>query len=155
VARNRFVKAPKRLLRVMSFTHRNLLRVSGGALGGTFHGEPMILLTTTGRKTGKARTHPLCALPHSEGWLVAASNAGNDVNPGWYVNLRAKPDAIVEVGKRTVAVRARDATAAERADYWPRFVAFYGAYAEYESATDRTIPVVVLDPVGDAGATTG
>jgi F420H(2)-dependent quinone reductase len=148
VAENRLVKMPKRALRALSFVHRNMLRCSGGLLGGRFHGEPMILLTTTGRKTGKARTLPLCALQEGDGWLIVASNAGNDWNPGWYVNLRANPNAAVKVGRETVPVRARDASDAERAEYWPRFLAFYRGYADYESATDRKIPVVVLERTG-------
>ena len=90
------------MLRAMSFAHRNLIRLTGGKVGGTFRDEPMILLTTTGRKTGKARTHPLCALPQGDGWLVVGSNGGNDWHPGWYVNLQANPNANVRIGKRTV-----------------------------------------------------
>jgi deazaflavin-dependent oxidoreductase (nitroreductase family) len=149
VARNRFEKPSKSVLRAMSFAHRNLIRVTKGKVGGTFRDEPMILLTTVGRKTGKARTHPLCALPHGDGWLVVGSNGGNDWHPGWYVNLQAHPDSTVRLDDRTIAVRARDAADSEYAGFWSRFVEFYEAYAGYAEATDRTIPVVVLERVAD------
>jgi deazaflavin-dependent oxidoreductase (nitroreductase family) len=155
VAHDPFVQVPKPFLRALAFVHRNLLRISRGKLGGTFHGEPMILLTTTGRTSGKSRTLPLSALAEGDGWVVAASNSGHDVHPGWYVNLRANPDAIVTLDGQKVGVQARDASDAERATYWPRFVAYFAAYAKYTRATDRKIPIIVLERVGDAPSSTG
>ena len=135
--------------RVSSF-HRNMLRVSGGRFLSSHRGEPMILLTTTGRNTGKARVWPLMALrtgaAGGDCWVVTGSNGGHDHHPAWYLNLLAHPDATVTVGRRDVAVRARVADDAERAEWYPRFVALVPGYADYERATTRVIPVVFLEP---------
>jgi deazaflavin-dependent oxidoreductase (nitroreductase family) len=110
----------------------------------------MILLTTTGRKTGKPRTWPLLALDRGNGggagWVITGSNGGHDHHPAWYLNLLADPDATVTVDGKDVAVRARVADDAERAEQYPRFVAVVPGYADYERATSRVIPVVFLEP---------
>ena len=124
-----------------------MLQVSGGRFLGSHKGEPMILLTTTGRKTGKVRTWPLMALRNGDGWVVTASNGGHDHHPAWYLNLVANPDATVRAGGVNTAVRARVADDGERAELYPRFVALVHGYADYERATSRVIPVVFLDPV--------
>ena len=139
-------RLPARFTRRVSSFHRNMLKLSGGRFLGAHRGEPMILLTTTGRKTGKARTWPLLAVRHDDGWVVAASNGGHDHHPAWYLNLVAQPDATVTVSGRDVAVRARIADVAERAEQYPRFVALVPGYADYERATTRVIPVVFLEP---------
>ena len=136
--------------RVSSF-HRNMLRLTGGRFLGSHKGEPMILLTTTGRKTGKPRTWPLMALPARDGagdaWVIAASNGGHDHHPAWYLNLLTNPRATVTVRGRDVAVQARVADDAERGEQYPRFVAVVPGYADYERATSRVIPVVFLEPL--------
>jgi F420H(2)-dependent quinone reductase len=131
--------------RVSSF-HRNMLQLSRGRFLGTHKGEPMILLTTTGRKTGKTRTWPLMALRNGDGWVVTGSNGGHDRHPAWYLNLLANPQATVRDGGRDTSVRARVADDAERAELYPRFVALVHGYADYERATARVIPVVFLEP---------
>jgi deazaflavin-dependent oxidoreductase (nitroreductase family) len=127
-----------------------MLRLSGGRLLSRVKGEPMILLTTTGRKTGKPRTWPLLALDHADdggaGWVVTGSNGGHDHHPAWYLNLLADPNATVTVGGHEVPVRARVADDAERSAQYPRFVAVVQGYADYEAATTRVIPVVFLEP---------
>jgi deazaflavin-dependent oxidoreductase (nitroreductase family) len=123
-----------------------MLRLSGGRFLASHRGEPMILLTTTGRKTGKSRTWPLMALRDGDGWIVTGSNGGHDQHPGWYLNLLAKPEATVTAGGRDVPVRARVADDAECAALYPRFVALVPGYADYERATTRVIPVVFLEP---------
>jgi deazaflavin-dependent oxidoreductase (nitroreductase family) len=137
--------------RISSF-HRNMLRLSGGRFLGRVKGEPMVLLTTLGRKTGKARTWPLLALEPRDGggagWVVTGSNGGHDQHPAWYLNLLADPNATVTVGGRDVAVRARVADDHERALEYPRFVAVVPGYADYERATTRVLPVVFLEPLG-------
>jgi deazaflavin-dependent oxidoreductase (nitroreductase family) len=135
--------------------HRVSVRASGGRLGTKFRGQPLILLTTTGRRTGKQRTWLLVALPAGDGWVVAASNGGHDQHPAWYLNLQASPEATVQIGRRTVPVRARDASDAERAEQWPRFVDTLSTYADYEDVTDRVIPVVLLEPVSSGTAEGG
>jgi deazaflavin-dependent oxidoreductase (nitroreductase family) len=141
---------PKAMARGFSSLHRAVVSISGGRVGAKFRGQPVILLTTTGRKTGKARTWPLVGLPIDEqertrGWVVAGSNGGHDAHPSWYLNLQAHPEATVRDGTEETDVRARDATSAERAEHWPRFVDVLDTYAEYQDATDRTIPVVLLE----------
>lgn len=152
MARSPLVRLPKPLIRGFSWMHRTFVELTGGRLGARFRGQPVILLTTTGRKTGKDRTWPLVGIPvdpeHRErGWVVAASNGGHDEHPGWYLNLQAQPEATVHEGRTTQRVRARDASAEERARYWPQFVELLSTYAQYEAATEREIPVVVLEPI--------
>jgi F420H(2)-dependent quinone reductase len=144
------VRLPKPLGRSFSSLHRAMVSMSGGRVGTKFRGQPLILLTTTGRKSGKPRTWPLVGLPIDEqarrsGWVVVASNGGHDAHPAWYLNLQANAAASVRDGRDEVAVTARDATPEERARHWPRFVDVLGTYAEYQEATDRTIPVVMLE----------
>jgi deazaflavin-dependent oxidoreductase (nitroreductase family) len=136
--------------------NRVMIRASGGRVGTKFRRAPVILLTTTGRTTGKARTWPLVGLPlgpdttsgrGSAGWAVAASNGGHDAHPAWYLNLVAQPEATVEEHGTRVAVRGREATGAERDELWAAFVRLYSGYAAYEQATDRAIPVVVLESI--------
>jgi deazaflavin-dependent oxidoreductase (nitroreductase family) len=145
------VRLPKPLGKGFSTLHRGLVQLSGGRIGAKFRGQPLILLTTKGRKTGKDRTWPLVGLPidddRAKGWVIAASNGGHDAHPGWYLNLRAEPAATVPDGTTTREIRARDATPGERERYWPKFVETLGTYAEYQEATDREIPVVLLEPV--------
>jgi deazaflavin-dependent oxidoreductase (nitroreductase family) len=152
MAKSPLVRMPLPLAHGFSRLHRSFVQLSGGRAGMKFRGQPLILLTTKGRKTGKARTWPLCGLPidgeHPErGWVVVGSNGGHDTHPAWYLNLQADPIALVQDGTSKREVRARDATAEERARHWPRFVELLGTYAEYQEATDRQIPIVLLEPV--------
>ena len=140
-------KPDPRFVRALSSLHRTLVRWSGGRFLTGYKGEPMILLTTTGRKTGQARTWPLTGLRTGDGWAVAASNGGHDHHPAWYLNLVADPDATVQEGRRTVAVRARVTAGEERDALYARFRDYLSNYVAYEEATDRVIPVVLLEPV--------
>ena len=146
MAKNPLVQAPPVLTKGFSALHRFWYRASGGRLGGTLRGAPAVLLTTTGAKTGKDRTWPLLALVVGDGYAFAASNGGHDRDPAWYRNLRANPTVTVQVGRRTLHGRARDATGAEREALWARFTEVYSGYADYAKATTRTIPVVVFEP---------
>lgn len=134
-------------VRLFAGLHRTVLRLSGGRLLTGFKGEPMILLTTTGRRTGEPRTWPLTGLRAGAGWAVAASNGGHDHHPAWYLNLVADPNASVREGRRTVAVRARITEGAERDEWYQRFEDYLSNYTAYRQATDRVIPVVLLEPV--------
>lgn len=111
-------------------------------------GSPVLLLTTTGRKSGKPRTIPLLYLPDGENLLVVASNGGTSGHPAWWLNLEDNPEANVEVGGRTLRVRAEEAEGEERGRLWGRVVRMYGAYQQYQEKTDRRIPVVILRPNG-------
>ena len=123
-------------------------RANHGKVGGGFAGAPVVLLTTTGAKSGKKRLNPLVALVEGDTLYVIASKAGAPTNPDWYHNLVAHPDTTVEVGTQTVPVRARVAGPGERAGIWDRQKHDNPGFAEYErTAAPREIPVVILDPV--------
>lgn len=113
----------------------------------SFGKQPLVLLTHRGAKTGTERTNPLAAFRDGDDYLVVASKGGAPVNPDWYHNLLANPDASIEVGTETLAVTARPADETERPRLWAMITAANPAFAEYEDKTDRTIPVVILSPV--------
>jgi deazaflavin-dependent oxidoreductase (nitroreductase family) len=124
-------------------------RANAGKVGGGFGGRTLLLLHTTGVKTGAERVNPLVCQPVGDSYAVFASNGGAPTDPQWYRNLMAKPDTTVEVGGGTVAVRARVANATERAPIWAKQKADMANFAEYETtAAPREIPVVILEPVG-------
>jgi F420H(2)-dependent quinone reductase len=121
-------------------------RSNGEGLGGTFQGIPVALLTTTGRKSGEPRVSPLYFHRDGDTVVVAASRAGSDKNPMWYLNLKADPKVQVQIKKEVLNLTARDATDEERAKYWPRLVEMYPTYEDYKSWTDRKIPLVICEP---------
>ena len=126
--------------------HRWVYQASRGHLGSTVPGQlPVLLLTTTGRKTGLARTHPLGYLTVDRGYVVIGSNAGEPRHPAWYHNLRARPEAIVQVGPKRFRVTSREAEGTERERLWARVIERDGAYAEYQRRTPRRIPLMVLE----------
>lgn len=127
--------------------HTFIYRTTGGKVGGRIVGGPVLLLTTTGRKSGRERTSPLLYLEDGENLVLVASNGGAPVHPAWYLNLRANPEATVEVGQRKLRVRAEEASLEEKERLWPGLVAMYGGYENYRRRTDREIPVVLLRPV--------
>jgi deazaflavin-dependent oxidoreductase (nitroreductase family) len=116
-------------------------------LGG---GEGMVatlLLTTTGRKSGEPLTLPLIFCESDSGYAVIASKGGAPAHPAWYLNLQANPNVQVQVKANKFAARARTANPAERAALWKKMVAIYAPYDKYQAATEREIPVVILEPV--------
>jgi deazaflavin-dependent oxidoreductase (nitroreductase family) len=141
-------------IKITSATHLFWYRATGGLIGGNVLGMPALLLTTTGRKSGQRRTTPLMYLPDGDDMVVIASNGGNRNHPAWYLNLRAEPEAEVQVGRETKRVRAEEANAEERARLWPQAVKMYSGYERYQQETKRTIPVVILRRVSstDGGA---
>ena len=110
-------------------------------------GGPILLLDHVGRRSGKRRTNPLLYLPDGQNLAIVASKGGVDTHPAWWHNLQANPETTVQVGGDRRRVRARQATAPERARLWPRLVEMYPSYARYQSRTERQIPVVILEPV--------
>lgn len=128
--------------------HRAVYRLTGGAVGGTFEGRPMLLLTTTGRRTGEPRTCPLLYYPSGHDLVVVASNGGRPAHPAWLHNLRAREQVQVQVGRRRRPAVARVVDAAERARWWPELIRFYAGWAHYETITDRPLEVVVITPRG-------
>ena len=124
--------------------HSFVYRTTNGRVGGRIAGGPVLLLTTTGRKSGRERTVPLLYLEDGENMVVAGSNGGTASPPAWWLNLAANPEATAEVGDRRVRVRAEEAGPGERERLWPRLVAMYRGYEDYRRRTDREIPVVIL-----------
>ena len=107
--------------------------------------SPVLLLTTIGRKSGLPRTTPLMYLADGARIILVASNGGAEKHPLWWRNLLANPHAEVQIGREQVRMTARQATPEEHAQLWPRLVAMYGPYADYQKRTSREIPVVVLE----------
>ena len=132
-------------MKVLGTLHRWSYRASGGKLGKTFFGSPILLLTTIGRKTGRSRTWPLTYL-HDEGgrFVVSAAYGGQPKHPAWYLNLRANSRVTVQHGEQTRAMIAEVAEGDERSRLWSRLIEAYPAYADYQRKTERQIPVVVL-----------
>lgn len=129
--------------------HSFVYRATGGRVGGRIVGGPVLLLTTTGRKSGKKRTVPLLYLDDGENLVLVASNGGAPVHPTWWLNLRANPEATVEVGREKLRVRAEEASPREKGRLWPKLVEMYGGYETYRRRTDREIPVVLMKPIGE------
>jgi deazaflavin-dependent oxidoreductase (nitroreductase family) len=120
-------------------------RANEGKVGGQFEGAPMLLLHTTGARTGTERVTPLMYQATDAGLAIFASAAGSDKNPDWYHNLLAKPEATIEVGTETLRVHARVAEGDERELVWGNQKRQYPGFAEYENKTSRVIPVVLLE----------
>ena len=133
---------------VFTRVHLAAYRLTGG-IGpiGRLGGAPFLLLHHVGARSGAERVSPLIYLRDGERLVVVASKGGADRHPAWFHNLEANPDTLVEVGRDERRVRARRATEAERDAFWPRLVAIYSPYADYERrARPRKIPVMVLEP---------
>lgn len=131
----------------MSKANTWLFKKSGGRLGNKFlRGAEVGILTTIGRKSGEARDSPLLFLQEGRRIVLVASQGGRATNPMWYLNLRANPQITFQTKKETLELVARDATDAERDEYWPKLDAMYPDFQNYRSYTDRKIPIVICDP---------
>jgi len=132
------------------FNRRNIeeFRANEGRLGGSFAGAPMLLLTTTGARSGKRYTNPLMYLPDGDRLVVFASKGGAPTHPDWYHNLLANPRAGVEVGTESRDVIAVMASGAERDELFTRQAELYPQFGEYQRGTTRQIPVVILERAG-------
>jgi deazaflavin-dependent oxidoreductase (nitroreductase family) len=119
-------------------------RVHRGKSGGPMEGRPLLLLTTTGAKSGQLRTMPVMYIPDGDRLLVIASNAGAATHPDWYRNLVAHPEVTVEVGNETFKAIAIVTEGSERQRLWTRVVELYPFFADHEAKTTRQIPVIVL-----------
>jgi deazaflavin-dependent oxidoreductase (nitroreductase family) len=120
-------------------------RANEGRVGGQFQGAPLLLLHTTGAKSGQERVNPMMYQQVGGSYAVFASKAGAPTNPDWYHNLLAHPSVTAEIGTQTVQLTARVAEGAEREQIWDAQKQAYPGFAEYEAKTDRQIPVVILD----------
>jgi deazaflavin-dependent oxidoreductase (nitroreductase family) len=134
------------LLALITTVHRFLYRISSGRIGARTGGVDVLLLETVGRRTGRRRSTPLLYVRDGANWVVVASNAGDDRNPAWWLNLQSRPDAHIQVGDQRHEVHARRASGEEDERLWPRLVAAYRGYDAYRQRTRRDIPIVVLEP---------
>ena len=133
----------------MNGMHRGLLKASGGHLGWTAAGMPVLELTTTGRKSGTSRS-VLLTSPHQEDHriVIVASKGGEDTHPSWFLNLLENPQVEVRLqGAVSSPMLARAASDEERDRMWPIVTEKYPNYAGYQAKTDRQIPLVILEPV--------
>ena len=137
--RHSFMRTVDRLTRLV-------YRLSSGRLGRSQGKFQMLLLTTTGRKTGKTRTHTLLFIRDGERYVVVASNFGAPSHPGWYLNLQDHPRATLQDGRTRLAVSARDAVGEERERLWQQLVRVWPYFASYQRGNPRVIPVVILSP---------
>ncbi|MGH7963960.1 MAG: nitroreductase family deazaflavin-dependent oxidoreductase [Candidatus Binatia bacterium] len=135
------------LIKPLSQVNTWLYRLSSGKVGGRMpQGQPILLLTTTGRKSGQPRTTPLLYLQEGDNVVLVASQGGLPHHPLWYQNLEVNPDVEIELGTEKRAMRARRATEEEKKTLWPKLVAMYGSFDTYQARTQRNIPVVILSP---------
>ena len=132
--------------RMFTGFHGWLYRLSNGRIGGGMREAKILVLTTTGRKSGKPRSFPLIYLEHGDAKAVMASNSGGASHPAWYFNLVANPDVSYQIRSDTTAATATTADAGTKAQLWPDFVSVYPTYEKYTEKTDRDFPVVLLTP---------
>lgn len=125
--------------------HVRAYQESDGEHGYHWRGTEILLLTTTGRRSGEERTTPLIHRTDDANWVVVASKGGTPENPDWYENLLAQPDATIQVKAETIPVHASTADGEERGRLWSRMTAVWPAYDEYQAKTDREIPIVVFE----------
>ncbi|WP_292975708.1 nitroreductase family deazaflavin-dependent oxidoreductase [Mycobacterium sp.] len=132
------------------FNERNIaeFRANHGRVGGNFEGAPLVILHTVGAKSGEPRTNIMMYLADGDRYLIFASKAGADTNPAWYWNLKANPDARIEIGDDVVDVHATELEGKERDDKYALQAARYPGFADYEAKTSRVIPVVALTATG-------
>ncbi|HME73736.1 MAG TPA: nitroreductase family deazaflavin-dependent oxidoreductase [Myxococcota bacterium] len=147
-----FTPAQERLgnmvIRVMSTLNVLVFRLSKGRLGGRFRGgAPVLLLTTIGRKSGERRTAPVLYLADGDRFVVVASKGGFSTHPLWYKNLESNPNVEVELGGARQTMAAKRASDAEKRVLWPKLVAMYRDFDDYQARTKREIPVVILSPL--------
>ena len=134
-------------MKLLSWLISWVYRISGGRIGGRWvGGEPVMLLTTIGRKSGTPRTVPVLYLRDGEEVVVVASGVGGARHPIWYLNLEANPEVRIEIGKSKRQMTARRATETECAALWPRLTEMYRGFDGYRERTDREIPLVILSP---------
>jgi F420H(2)-dependent quinone reductase len=127
--------------------HQWLYEKTDGRIGQSIGGRPMLLLRHVGAKTSKERTSALLYVPDGDKYAVIASKGGDPKHPAWYHNLVAHPDVEIQIGRKTIPVRARVTEGEERERLWKRADEINkGGYTQYQSKTDRKIPVVVLEP---------
>ena len=126
--------------------HTFLYRLSGGRIGGRLWGLRVLLLTTTGRKTGTQWTTPLCCFPDGDDLVVVASNGGRERTPSWFLNLKQNPAVTIQLGREQRSVTAREASPEERERLWAAITAVAPGYLKYQQRAHRVIPLGILEP---------
>ncbi len=134
----------RNMIRFFGKVHRVLYRMSGSRFFANLGQMPTLLLTATGRRSGKPRTVPLLYVEIDDGYAIVASFAGAPEHPAWYRNLQKNPTASVQVADQVIQVTASTATPQEKQSLWPRFTAIYPDYDSYQENTVPDIPVVLL-----------
>lgn len=138
---------PDWLLKAINSLHRALLKVSGGRIMAKPLGMDTVELHTVGRKSGLPRQTMLTApISEPDRVVLIASKGGHDQHPAWYLNLQARPEVELTIGRTTRPMTARTATAGEKAELWPAITKAYKGYAGYQKRTTRDIPVVICEP---------
>jgi deazaflavin-dependent oxidoreductase (nitroreductase family) len=127
-----------------------LANPEGRSTGAGPSGLPTLLLTCIGRKSGEKRTTPLIFLQNGEDMVVVGSLAGYDTHPAWYLNITANPECWAQRDRNKMAAVARDATAEEREELWPRLTAMFPPWGFFQEQTDRPFSIVILSPTGPA-----
>jgi len=133
--------------RIFISIHTRLYRLTAGKFGAKMRGFQVLLLTTTGRKSGKVRTTPLGYFDHPDGYVIVASNSGRPSHPTWYHNLKSQPQVTVQVLDKVMPVTAEVLGGEARAQAWQQVVTTAPAYGAYEKKTRREIPLVLLHPI--------
>lgn len=135
------------VIRLMTAANVWAYRLTGGRLGGKFlRGAPVCLVTTIGKKSGQPRTVALLYLRDGADVILVASKGGMSHSPAWYWNMLANPEITVQIGGATTPMRVRRASSEEKAALWPRLVAMYPDYDDYQGRTTRDIPVMIASP---------
>ncbi len=139
----------KLIFKLIPRIHVFLYRLTGGKMGSEMKGLKILLLTTTGRKSGKKRTMPLAYFDYDGGYTITASNGGQPNNPAWFYNLNSKPQAAVQVKGAKMAVVAEQATGELRGQLWSQLIEQAPTFADYEKSTTREIPMLILRPTNN------
>src|SRR5438876_8472593 len=137
------------VLRVFSRVHITLYRWTGGIIGERIFGNRMLLLTTTGRKTGQPRTKPVAYLTDGDALVIVAGAAGAAKHPDWWLNLQSHPEALVQVGRSRLQMSATRALPEEQQHLWTRYPAQYALFESVQKRVSREIPVVMLRPLSE------
>jgi len=141
----------KLILKVMIPTTVFLYRLTGGVIGGRVQTLPVLLLTTTGRTSGKPRTVPVAYLRDGSTNVIIASYAGLPRHPAWFLNLESHPEATIQLKKRQMQVKAETANQEKKRELWARLMEVAPGYADYQKRTSRDIPIVILHPIDERG----
>jgi len=136
----------KYLFKLFMALHVGIYRLSGGKLGGRMRGLKVLLLTTIGRKSGKAYATPLGCFDQEGGYVIVASNAGLPTHPAWYYNLKSNPQVTVQVLDKIIPATAEVLSGEARTQAWRQVITTAPSYADYEKRTTREIPLILLRP---------